>query len=908
MTTTEQPADGAAASAIKVAFRQPLADGVLVAGREPVALSWRIDSPASSAQVAYEVQASPTQEFDGERWTSGSVVSPFQVGAPAPGPPLRSREVRHYRLRIQTDEGWSGWSTPVRVEAGLLEPGDWHAQAITLPSDPGAAGPAPLPILRREFSVESEVLEARLHVTALGLHRVSINGQLVSEDVFSPGWTTYRYRLLADTYDVAAMLRHGSNVVSATLADGWYRGRLGWDLDGGRCRYGSEIALIAQLELSFSDGRTEVIATDETWRVATAEYLSADIYDGSTVDLRKQRPGWDMPGYDTTGWARAAVVPFDPITIEPRVAPPVRPIAVRAVSRSERGGATMLDGGQNLAGFVRLTVRGAPGDRVVVRHAEVLEPDGSLHTKSLRSARATDTFILADSAVTRLEPAFTFHGFRYAEVETTAEILGAEMVAISSDTPARSSFECSDPTLNRFHENIVWSQRGNFVSVPTDCPQRDERLGWTGDAQAFASTASTLFDTAAFWQSWLRDLELDQDDDLGVSSVVPDVVLDGPMRFGRAGWADAAAIVPWAVYESFGDKQVVERQLGSMRRWVGSLERRRGPDGLLPESPQFGDWLDPNAPSDRPWESKADPRYLANAYFARSASLVADAAHLAGDSAEAKRYRALAQDVERRTWQAFADHAVTTQTGCAVALRLGIAPERDRGRVGVALATLVRAAGGAVATGFLGTPLVLPALSDMGYYDEAYLMLLRRDPPSWLYQVEHGATTAWERWDAILPDGSIHPGTMAANPIDPNGGDGQMLSFNHYAYGAVVDWIYRNVAGLAPVTDRPGYRHVNIAPRPSVGLTWAKGSIESAYGRVSIEWHSDAESDLILDVQLPPGTDGTFRPPVTVNSRISVDGVQCDGQPLLGPGRHSIVMTNPAVADPSRVGASTPIR
>ena len=349
----------------------------------------------------------------------------------------------------------------------------------------------------------------------------------------------------------------------------------------------------------------------------------------------------------------------------------------------------------------------------MARHAEVLEPDGGLHTRALRSAKATDEYILAGEDPVVLEPAFTFHGFRYAEVETTAEILDAQFVAISSDTAPRASFECSDSDLTRFHENVVWSQRDNFVSIPTDCPQRDERLGWTGDAQAFAATGSTLFDSAAFWTSWLRDLALDQDPTLGVPSVVPDVVLSGELRFGRAGWADAATIVPWAVYESYGDLRCSNSN--SRACAPGSiLSQRRGPDGLLVPGTQFGDWLDPDAPVARPWEAKADSDYLANAFFAHSARLVADAATVLGDRSAAETYSALGREMAAATWGRWSDHALETQTGCAVALQLGVAPDGERARVAAALAALVRAAEGRVATGFLGTPLVLPALANSG--------------------------------------------------------------------------------------------------------------------------------------------------------------------------------------------------
>ncbi len=458
---------------------------------------------------------------------------------------------------------------------------------------------------------------------------------------------------------------------------------------------------------------------------------------------RARQSGWELPGFDTSGWKKAAVIPYQKALIRPRQSAAVREIETRptqVISRS--GNKTILDGGQNLAGFVRLTVKGDQGDQVTVRHAEVLESDGELHTRALRSAKATDTYTLADGGEVDLEPTFTFHGFRYAEVETKAEVISAEFVAISSDLPRRGSFECSDQTLNRLHENVVWSQQANFVSIPTDCPQRDERLGWTGDAQAFAPTACTLFEAQQFWSSWLEDLALDQDDVLGVPSVVPDVVLDGDPRFGRAGWADAATIVPWAVYESYGDLEILRRQFDSMRRWVESLERRREAGGLLPPSMQFGDWLDPDAPPERPWEAKADSTFLANAFFAHSARLAAEAAEASGriPGAQGTRYRLLADELAALTWDRWRDHIVETQTGCAVALSFGVVPDAERRRHPQKLADLVRLSEGKVATGFLGTPLVLHALAAGGHFDEAYQMLLRRRHPSWLYQVEMGAT------------------------------------------------------------------------------------------------------------------------------------------------------------------------
>ncbi len=885
--------------------------GVLAAGAEPVRLTWRA-SPAAAdpVQEAYEIEVATDPDFDTAPASSGVVEAADQVGVPAPGPAFHSRETRYYRVRIRTGRGWTEWSSTLRVEAGLLHGYDWEAQAVTLPDDPGRERPAPCPVLRREFDVGGTVARARIYVTALGLYSLKLNGSPVGDALLSPGWSTYRHRLLADTYDVTEQLREGSNVIVATLGDGWYRGRLGWSRGEDRCHYGREVGLMAQLEIDLEDGTRLRIVTDTDWLAATGEIRSADLYDGSFIDLRDRLVGCESPGYDTSGWQAAVAVPLDRDTIEPRVAPPVRVlehIPSRDLPASGGTGVVRLDAGQNIAGFVRLSLQGAAGTTVTVRHAEVLEPDGSLHTRSLRSAKATDTYILADGRVAELQPAFTFHGFRHAEIETEAKVLRAEFVAISSDLARRGWFECSDQPLVRFHENVLWSQRDNFVSVPTDCPQRDERLGWTGDAQAFAPAACTLFDAEAFWASWMIDLALDQDDVLGVPTVVPDVVLEGEPRFGRAGWADAATIVPWSVYVSTGDTSILHRQLESMRRWVVSLQRREGPDGLLPESMQFGDWLDPDAPSDQPWVSKADSRYLANAFYARSAQLLSRVAWVLGEEDTAARYHGVAERIAAATWEVWSDHARTTQTGSAVALCFDLVPEPQRAAVAAGLARMVRVADGRVATGFLGTPLVLPALADAGYFEEAYLMLLRSEAPSWLYQVERGATTVWERWDAIRPDGSIHPGTMQAVP-DIEGSDGkdsQMLSFNHYAYGAVIDWVYRHVAGLAPDADRPGYRHVVLAPKPVRGMDWASASVETAYGVVATSWRIEDGDTLVMEVELPFGTSGTFLAPTTSASRIAVDGEPAGEQTTVGPGHHTLSVTLARIVAGSLGGANT---
>jgi alpha-L-rhamnosidase len=871
-----------------------------LAGRAPLRLDWRVTQSAgghatSRTQQAYQLQAAADPSFTTPLAESGA-ESDQQLDVVAPGDPLHSRETRHLRVRVATEAGWSPWSAPATVEAGLLAPSDWSAVAITLADDEGTTRQAPSPLLRTEFTLASAPVRARLHVTSHGLNEVRLNGTVVGDELLAPGWTAYQQRLLVSTHDVTDLLAEGRNAIGALLGDGWYRGRLGWDPVDDRGRYGTTLALLAQLEVDLADGSRVVVGTGPDWVAATGETRSADLYDGCAIDLREHRAGWDRPGFDQSGWAAAQVVPLDLRLLAPRVAPPVRVVAELAPTRStDPDGAVRLDAGQNVAGFVRLTVRGSVGQAVVVRHAEVLEADGALHTLSLRSAKATDTYVLADDQPVMLQPRFTFHGFRYAEVVTEAEVLDAQVVAISSDTPRRGRFTSSHATLNRFHENVVWSQRDNFVSVPTDCPQRDERLGWTGDAQAFVPTAGTLFDSREFWSSWLVDLAIDQARDGAVGSVVPNVLGTGELALGRTGWADAGTIVPWAVHEAYADTELLARQLTSMVDVVTYLLPRRDADGYLGGEFQFGDWLDPDAPGDQPQKAKCDCDYLANAFLSHSARLVAKAAAVLGRDDLVATYTGTADETAARTWARWADHAQTTQTGCAVALQLAIAPQPDHAAVGRALATLVREANGRIATGFLGTPLVLPALTATGHLAEAYLMLLRREMPSWLYQVDQGATTVWERWDAIRPDGTIHDGIMHM----PDG-DGHMLSFNHYAYGAVIDWVYRTLAGLAPDADRPGYRHVVLAPQPVRGIDQVSASVESALGPVSVSWSCSPEDTFIASYVVPFGATATFTPPATADSVVTVDGaVAASTSVTFGPGEHSVEVTRAWLADPS---------
>lgn len=814
---------------------------VLGVGTPAPRLSWQVPSARPGwTQTGYELEV----DRDGEV-SVDAVGSDEQVGVPWPGAPLASRGRATVRVRVRgtTDgsdgvdgsEAWSGWSEPVVAEAGLLEPSDWQARFVTPVDDDRSAAP----VLVGRVEVPDGVVSARLRASAHGLYVVHLDGVRVGDEQLAPGWTAYDDRLRYRTHDVTDLLRPGTTVVEVVLGNGWYRGRLGFLGQTGL--YGDRLALLLQLELTTADGRLLVHGTDGTWQVRRSHVLADDLYDGQTTDLRLPMLGDPYGPHgrvevldDEAAPLRRLVAPEGP---EVRVTQVVPAVAVT----TSPSGSTLVDFGQNLVGWVRLCARGTEaGQEVVVRHAEVLE-DGELGVRPLRTARATDRWTCAGAEVEDLEPSLTFHGFRYAEVTGVADLRAedVEAVVVGSDLERTGWFSSSEPMLDRFHENVVWGMRGNFVDVPTDCPQRDERLGWTGDIQVFCPTASFLFDCAGFLSSWLGDLSADQQDDGSVPYVVPDVIRSaGP---AAAAWSDAATVVPSVLHERFADVEVLRRQLPSMQAWVDRVTSLAGADGVWAGGFQFGDWLDPTAPPEAPFAAKADPDVIAQAYYVRSAQLLARAARTVGERDLAERYDGVAASALRAFQEAFVTPSgrvlSDSATTYALALCWDLLPD-ERARTGAAdrLADLVRSSGFRISTGFVGTPLVTDALTDAGHADLAYRLLLQQGCPSWLYSVAMGATTVWERWDSMLPDGSINPG--------------EMTSFNHYALGAVADWLHRRVAGLAPAA--PGYRRISVRPVPHRSLTRAEARHMTPYGEASVGWRRE-DGTLVLRVVVPVG-------------------------------------------------------
>ena len=721
------------------------------------------------------------------------------------------------------------------------------------------------PLLRREFALNEgrgSVARATLTLTAQGVVEAWINGCPVSDDLLTPGWSSYEWRLRYATYDVTELLGP-TTVLGVALGNGWFRGRLGWS--GGRGFYADELAAFAQLEVEFADGSTQLIVTDDSWTSGPSAVLANDLYDGETIDARRRDDAWKLPGFSGDGWVGTHAIEFETAKLEPYIGPSVKRWAALPVQRisTSPSGKTLVDFGQNLVGWIKVRVQGPAGTEVTIRHAEVLE-HGELGVRPLRTAQATDRYILS-GGVDEFEPTFTFHGFRYAEIEGWPGELEAEdltAIAVGSELARIGEFSSSDPLLNQFHENVVWGMRGNFLDVPTDCPQRDERLGWTGDIAAFAPTAAYLYDVDAFLSDWLADLDLEQQHQRGVIPfVVPDILkyLDRPGNLPPADstaiWSDAGVLVPWELYQAYGDEAVLARQFDSMASHVRRVTSLLTPPGVWEGGFQFGDWLDPDAPPERPAEAKADPGVVATACAYRSAAIVAETAQILGKTGDALEFLAIAEDLRAAFNREYVRDGVVKSdctTVYSLAIVFGLLDEADVEVAGDRLAELAAEAGYRISTGFAGTPFIADALTQTGHTDVAYRLLLEKECPSWLYPVTMGATTVWERWDSMLPDGTINPG--------------EMTSFNHYALGAVADWMHRVVGGLAPL--KPGYGSVLVAPQPGGGLTEAATSLETPHGRASVRWSLDGDL-LTVDAELPEGVDGILRLPGREDQQLS---------------------------------------
>jgi alpha-L-rhamnosidase len=752
------------------------------------------------------------------------------------------------------------------------------AQWIASPVSGGPHTVPPAPWFRKAFTLDQPVRSARLTLTALGLYEIEINGQAVGDQIFAPGWTDYKKRVQYQVHDVVSSLKRGENVLGLVLGEGWYCGVLGWGSK--RQNYGTRPQLIARLEIVLRDGSSLEIVTDSAWKTSIGPILENDFLMGESYDARLELENWSRPGYDDAAW-QPVVAPPDPrIEYNLTEAPPVRRLGELkpgepTIRKAFEGVRRIYDLAQNFAGRVRLTIRAPRGTTVKIRFAEILDPEGNLYLENLRGARATDYYTCKGGGTETWEPRFTFHGFRYVEVSGAAkdDLVQIVGIVLHSDTPTTGHFACSNPLLNQLQHNIVWGQKSNFLEVPTDCPQRDERLGWTGDAQVFVRTAAFNMDVRSFFHKWVRDIRDAQSPAGGVPAVVPkEVVMD--LEDGGPAWSDAAVICPWTIYLCYGDRKILEDHYDSMVRYLGFLGKERSlrhirshPD--LDVWKGFGDWL---ALDGGPTEGLTRKDLIGTAFYAYDADILSRIATLLGRKEDARKFRALHGKIVTAFQRRFVTPdgliASGTQTAHVLALHFDLLPENLRPVVAQALAKDIEERKFHLATGFVGTPYLLFVLERFGYLDIAYKLLEQETFPSWLFPIKNGATTIWERWDGWTPE---------KGPQDKG-----MNSYNHYAYGAVGEWMARSVAGLDLDPEDPGYRRLIFRPRPGGTLTWAEAELKTSYGRAAIRWDK-TKAGLKLDLTVPPGTRATLHPP------------EGHGQSReFRPGRHRLVLKREA--------------
>ncbi len=839
-------------------------------------LSWQVSSSERGwLQSAYQIRVatnpSALSQSAGHLWDSGKVVSGESAHRVYTGPTLQSGKRYYWQVRIwDSQDRVSGWSDPAWWEAGLLKPEDWQASWIEPDIQEEVPRSSPNPMLRREFDIKGEVKSGRAYVSSHGLYEMYLDDRRVGDQVLTPGWTSYDDHIQYQTYDITSQLQKGRHAVGVILGDGWYRGFLAFS--GQRDTYGKRLSLLLQILITYADGSSQIVTTDAGWKAATGPIRMSDIYNGETYDARLEKKGWSSTGYDDRGWAAVKVADYPKNNLVAPAGPPVRRIEElkpTAILKTPAG-ETVVDMGQNMVGWVRLKVSGPAGTTVTMLHAEVLDKTGNFYTENLRAAKQRIDYTLKGEGQEVFEPHFTFQGFRYVKLEGFPGEPKPENftgIVVHSDISPSGTFECSNPMINQLQHNIQWGQKGNFVDVPTDCPQRDERLGWTGDAQAFVRTASFNADVAAFYTKWLKDMAADQKPSGAIPHVIPNVLnrKDPVQNAASAGWADAAVIVPWTVYVSYGDSRILERQYASMRGWVDYMVKRAGDRVLWDNDFTFGDWLAyATDRSDYPGAT-TDKDLVSQAYFARSTDLLQKTAVVLGRDEDAAKYGEILSKIKKVFLAEFVTPngrlASNTQTAYSLALAFDLLPESLRAQAAERLAADVRKFGH-ITTGFLGAPVICFALSDNGYFDEAFKLLNRKEYPSWLYPITKGATTIWERWDGIKPDGSFQ--------------DKGMNSFNHYAYGAIGEWLYRVVAGIEIDTQKPGYKHIIIQPHTGGGLTYAKASHQSIYGPVASGWELK-DGQMRVSVEIPANTNATVDLP-----QASLDKVLESGQPLAG--------------------------
>ncbi len=826
--------------------------------------SWQlIAKQRNTMQIAYEIKVADNETGFNKNllWTSGKITSDQSLHIPYDGKPLEAGKRYYWQVKIWDNKGrTTTWSTTSYWQMGLLKESDWTAKWISPVYEEEDTRPSPL--LRKEFSVNKKIKSATAYITAHGLYEAQINGKKIGDKYFTPGWTSYKKRLQYQVYDVTNMFKTGKNAIGVMLGNGWYRGY--FSLGNFKDIYGSDISLLFQLNVTYTDGSTEIINSDGSWKSSTGAVRSSNIYEGEIIDSRLEKLDWSMPEFNDKEWAGVKEQSFAKNTLIGTYNESVTKHEIfipKKIFMTPKG-EQIIDFGQNLVGWVKLKVKGEAGQKITISHAEVLDKDGNFYTENLRIAKAQDIYTLKGGKEETFEPHFTWHGFRYVKIEGYPGELkpeNFEACVLYSDIEKTGSFTTSNELINQLQYNIEWGLRGNFVDVPTDCPQRDERLGWTGDAQVFFRTASYLRGVNNFFVKWMKDLEADQFPDGSVTHVVPNVLAD--FERGSSGWGDVATIIPWDMYLAYGDKRILETQYQSMKRWVNYM-KSQSENNLWKQGRHFGDWLFYNVQDDLFGDSAITNKYLiAQCFYAHSVQLIINTAEVLGRTDDVKEYNSLLKEIK----DAFLNEYTTangatvsdTQTSYVLALHFDMLPEKLRQQAADRLAANIRKYNTHLTTGFLGTPYLCHVLSRFNYTDLAYELLLQKTYPSWLYPVTKGATTIWERWDGIKPDGSFE--------------NADMNSFNHYAYGAIGDWMYRVVAGIDIEGDGVGYKKIRINPHLGGNFSYVSADYKTPYGKVSSYWEIK-DSILKLKTEIPPNTTAFIHIPAIFLKDITESG------------------------------------
>ena len=846
-------------------------------------LSWMVSSPEKGqCQSAYQIVAAASlrdlEKGDHKLWDTGKVSSDQTIQVPYQGQPLKAFSKCFWLVRVwDKNDKPSQWSETAFFTIGPLEYSDWKAEWIgTPPEDEKTARSVipPSPLLRRSFKSDDDIECAYLYVTSMGDYEIRLNGDKVSDRLLSPEWTDFQKRVQYQTYDVSKMLQSGENVLGAMLGDGWYAGRLGpvrWDKNyPRRGPYGLYRRLLCRLDIVKKDGSVQTITSDGKWTCTDGPIKMADNFLGETYDAQCELPGWDESGFKDSNWKHVYIDNSINVSIEAQMNEPIRvfkeikPVAVTEPSPN----VYIFDLGQNIAGWSRIRLNEPKGKEIVLRHSEILDLNGSIYMENLKSAVQTDTFICDGKGDKVFEPHFTYHGFRFIEVTGLSEKPSLDMltgIAFSSDPPVTGHFQCSQPMLNQLFQNINWSQRGNMHSVPTDCPQRDERMGWMGDALIFSQTAIFNMDMAAFFAKWVQDIRDAQADDGRYPDFAPHPMYPNKRFNDAPGWADAGVVVPWRLYENYGDTRILEEHYDSMVRFINQIVENN-PNFMWENSQgnQYSDWLNGNTISAENYpETGAQIPYIlyTTAYYYHSTSLLAKIAQILNKTEDAKRFNEIKDKIREQFIKNFVNDDGTmmgnTQAGYAIALNFGLIPRELQETAAENLYRAFIPYNGRLSTGFHSTLAMMKQLTKWGYSDMAYKLVESKRFPSWGYSIEQGATTIWERWDAFVKGRGFQSSGMN--------------SFNHYGFGAVGEWMYQTILGIVPDETSPAYKHFFIKPVPGGSLTWAKGSYMSIRGKIAVDWQIK-DSLLHLNIEIPTNTSATIVVPTQEPAGVLLDG------------------------------------